>query len=501
MGIVMDENRTATETVATTDETVIREWAEENDLEPAYRLDTDETHILDLVHAEEDHENVEPIAWDEFFETMDEYDLAVRHEEGAMGTPRFELVDRGMVDEDVTADELAPQRGVELREGGEWEAVTDRILESRIYESGLEVGETFESEIFETRVIQTEIVETDTIRSEVIDSEVVSARDVESEVLERECSNCSIVGDTRLEADLRERSQVTTEVIERKQVESKVVASEVTEADTVDADTVDREMVDDETETIEPEDLPERDAIEQAILESDIIDSEILETERFESEILEGEPIVSEIYERKLIESEVEEDRHVEADITDSEIVGTEITGSQLIESQLIESTEVEEMDTGMAAGTVTEEAAIEEAEADEMEGEMLEEEAEMGAMEDETTAPTEERVDVDDIHADALGFDDWNLNDEYIVFKNDGAEPLEMGGWYVENEAGNSYSFPEGFILGPDETVTLHSGDGADTDSDLYWGAEEAIWDNDEDTITVFDSSGGTVVAKSYSG
>ncbi len=60
-------------------------------------------------------------------------------------------------------------------------------------------------------------------------------------------------------------------------------------------------------------------------------------------------------------------------------------------------------------------------------------------------------------MRADAAGDDRDNLNDEYVVFRNAGAEPLEMGGGRSAMTPA-TYTVPDGFTLGPDETVTLPS-------------------------------------------
>ncbi|EMA03759.1 competence protein ComEC [Haloarcula vallismortis] len=105
----------------------------------------------------------------------------------------------------------------------------------------------------------------------------------------------------------------------------------------------------------------------------------------------------------------------------------------------------------------------------------------------------------IDRVRADAAGDDRDNLNDEYVVFRNAGAEPLEMGGWTVADEAGHTYTVPDGFTLEPDATVTLHTGSGTDTDTDLYWGSGRPIWNNGGDTITVTDTDNETVLKRSY--
>ena len=106
--------------------------------------------------------------------------------------------------------------------------------------------------------------------------------------------------------------------------------------------------------------------------------------------------------------------------------------------------------------------------------------------------------LSVAQIHADAAGNDNQNLNDEYVVFENTGTETLDLSGWTVSDEAGHTYTFPSRQSLAPGETVTLHSGSGSDTASDVYWGASGAIWNNAGDTVSVRDD-GTLVTSKSY--
>lgn len=91
------------------------------------------------------------------------------------------------------------------------------------------------------------------------------------------------------------------------------------------------------------------------------------------------------------------------------------------------------------------------------------------------------------------------DVNDEYLTFENTADEPLELSGWTVENEDGQSYAFPEGFVLDAGDSVTLHSGEGADSETDLYWGATDPVWDDDGDTVTVTTADGRQVVREPY--
>ncbi|WP_330633591.1 lamin tail domain-containing protein [Halocatena halophila] len=107
--------------------------------------------------------------------------------------------------------------------------------------------------------------------------------------------------------------------------------------------------------------------------------------------------------------------------------------------------------------------------------------------------------LSIAEIHADAAGNDNYNLNDEYVVFENSGSETLDMAGWTVSDAAGHSYTFPSDASIAAEATVTLHTGSGSDTTSDRYWGASGAVWNNGGDTVTVTDSSGSVVATKSY--
>jgi len=116
---------------------------------------------------------------------------------------------------------------------------------------------------------------------------------------------------------------------------------------------------------------------------------------------------------------------------------------------------------------------------------------------------PTPEQIEdgliVANIHEDAVGNDHENENDEYVVFENMGESTLDLSGWTVEDEAEHTYRFPDGFELDPGSKVTLYTGSGTDTDSELYWGSDAAIWNNNGDTIYVIDENGKTVVEEPY--
>jgi competence protein ComEC len=115
------------------------------------------------------------------------------------------------------------------------------------------------------------------------------------------------------------------------------------------------------------------------------------------------------------------------------------------------------------------------------------------------TTAPPSASLALVEINADAAG-DDWeNLDDEYLVFENQGQTALNLTGWTVSDASGATYTFPAGVTLQPGSTVTLYTGDGTDSATTRYWGAGRPVWNNGGDTVTVSASNGTAVLTEEY--
>jgi endonuclease YncB( thermonuclease family) len=106
--------------------------------------------------------------------------------------------------------------------------------------------------------------------------------------------------------------------------------------------------------------------------------------------------------------------------------------------------------------------------------------------------------VSIGTINYDAAGDDRTNLDDEYVVFENTGGAAADVTDWTVSDEAGKTYTFPT-FTLDAGSSVTLHTGSGTDTSTDLYWGRGSPVWNNDGDTVTLRDDTGTVVAQQSY--
>jgi hypothetical protein len=102
-------------------------------------------------------------------------------------------------------------------------------------------------------------------------------------------------------------------------------------------------------------------------------------------------------------------------------------------------------------------------------------------------------------LNIDPHGDDAENLNEEYVAFENDGDERLDLTGYTVEDERGTTFDVPDGFVLGANQSVRLHTGSGEQSESHLYWGRDRPVWNNAGDTIVVHDDAGRTVLEYSY--
>jgi len=72
---------------------------------------------------------------------------------------------------------------------------------------------------------------------------------------------------------------------------------------------------------------------------------------------------------------------------------------------------------------------------------------------------------------------------DERVVIQNTGSEKILLTGWYLEDNKGVIYNFPQSpqLTLYPGATVLVHTKAGTDNPSDVYWGRTEAVWTSGE--------------------
>jgi len=122
-------------------------------------------------------------------------------------------------------------------------------------------------------------------------------------------------------------------------------------------------------------------------------------------------------------------------------------------------------------------------------------------AVESKVEGPTGDAVDrseyvrpdlvIEEIHANP------EIAEEYVALHNPGARPIDVGGWIVTDGQSATFQFPTDTTVGPDTTVTVHSGTepaGGSDATDFYWGRTESdgpVWfaENDAVVLSVYDA------------
>ena len=115
--------------------------------------------------------------------------------------------------------------------------------------------------------------------------------------------------------------------------------------------------------------------------------------------------------------------------------------------------------------------------------------------------APGAGVASIERIEADPPGDDTLDPNAELVVIHNAGADPLNLGGWGIKDlTASHRFEFPANFIVASGATVTVHTGCGTATASDLFWCNQgSAVWNNDGDTAFLLDPNGNVVDTLTY--
>ncbi len=67
------------------------------------------------------------------------------------------------------------------------------------------------------------------------------------------------------------------------------------------------------------------------------------------------------------------------------------------------------------------------------------------------------------------------SLTDEQVILTNLSGQ-VNLAGWTMTDGEGNQYTFPSLSLLSNGE-VTVHTGRGTDTPTDLYWGQSQSRW------------------------
>lgn len=81
------------------------------------------------------------------------------------------------------------------------------------------------------------------------------------------------------------------------------------------------------------------------------------------------------------------------------------------------------------------------------------------------------------------------------IVTLNAKCGEINLAGWLLKDESRKTYKFSS-ITAGK---IKIHSGKGESNQTDLFWNSDAAIWNNDRDTLYLFDSRGGIAHHEAY--
>ncbi|MFD3621642.1 lamin tail domain-containing protein [Streptomyces sp. NPDC058676] len=101
---------------------------------------------------------------------------------------------------------------------------------------------------------------------------------------------------------------------------------------------------------------------------------------------------------------------------------------------------------------------------------------------------PHHPKVEITGVQYDSPGRDDRSrrsLNKEWVELTNNTRRAVNLDGWTLQDEDGHTYTFDH-YRLDGRATVRIHTGEGRDTDTDLYQDRRHYVWDNRSDTATL---------------
>lgn len=126
------------------------------------------------------------------------------------------------------------------------------------------------------------------------------------------------------------------------------------------------------------------------------------------------------------------------------------------------------------------------------------------GAEQDPFTLPDDEAEQYDTAYLAAVepapeGDDLVEGAGEYVLIANNADIRVDMGGWYVEDRAGNRLNLGIGRQIDVGEELRVHSGCGESTDEAVFACVESEVLDDDGDVLTLRDAAGDDVAVLPY--
>jgi hypothetical protein len=107
-------------------------------------------------------------------------------------------------------------------------------------------------------------------------------------------------------------------------------------------------------------------------------------------------------------------------------------------------------------------------------------------------------QVDLEQSQFNVEGNDNENLARQYVCLVNHSQEAVDMSGWHLQDRIGVTYDFPR-FVLPAGAAMRVRTGEGSDSESDLYWNRGASVWRNEGDIVRLYDRLWNLVDEKSY--
>src|SRR5690606_25072564 len=82
------------------------------------------------------------------------------------------------------------------------------------------------------------------------------------------------------------------------------------------------------------------------------------------------------------------------------------------------------------------------------------------------------------------------NYEEEILTISNN-CEPIKITNWIVKDESRKRYKF-EDLSIGK---INLHSAQGIDNKTDVFWNLNTNVWNNDADTVYLIDNENAIVL------
>ena len=112
-------------------------------------------------------------------------------------------------------------------------------------------------------------------------------------------------------------------------------------------------------------------------------------------------------------------------------------------------------------------------------------------------------RMQIHEIYYNSPGSDtgsNSSLNHEWVQLHNTSGSRITLTGWTLRDKQGHVYTFGT-YTINAHGYVKIHTGKGANTQTDRYWGHSWYVWNNTGDQATVENRPGTAIDRCSYTG